>query len=110
MNNIPKLNLFGHVEASKIDSGFNIPTPNLNKVDEVQPESFKNVFSSLVNDVNHQMEKPDALLSDLMSGKPNVDVHDVMTAIAKAELGLTISTSITTKVIQSYEKIMQIQV
>lgn len=110
MHNIPKMSLFGHIEASKVDTGFTMPTPRLDKVDDVQPESFKNVFSSLVNDVNHQMEKPDALLADLMSGKQNVDVHDVMTAMAKAELGMTISTTITTKVIQAYDRIMQIQV
>ena len=46
----------------------------------------------------------------VLFGKSNVDIHDVMTAMAKAELGVNIATGITGKVIQAYEKITQIQV
>ena len=45
----------------------------------------------------------------VMEENGNADIHDVMTAMAKAELGVTVATNITTKVIQAYEKITQIQ-
>ena len=44
------------------------------------------------------------------SGNKNVDVHDVMTAMSKAELSITIATTVTGKVIQAYDKIMQLQI
>ena len=67
-------------------------------------------MSDLVQNVNNEIAKPDALLADLMSGKPNVDVHDVMTAMAKAELGVSVATQITTKIINAYDRISQIQI
>jgi len=45
-----------------------------------------------------------------MMGSENVDIHDVMTAMAKAELAVNIATTATGKVIQAYDKIMQIQI
>ena len=110
MDNIQKLNLFGHVEAAKIDSGLPLKAPFIDEINSTQKSDFKTVFSGLAQELNTNMERPDALLADLISGKPNVDIHDVMTAISKAELGLTISTQITTKVIQAYDRVSQIQV
>ena len=40
----------------------------------------------------------------------NVDIHDVMTAMSKAELAVNITTTVTGKVIQAYDKIMQLQI
>jgi flagellar hook-basal body complex protein FliE len=46
----------------------------------------------------------------MMSGSHNVDIHDVMIASAKAEININVMTSVVGKVIQAYDKIMQIQV
>ena len=73
-------------------------------------EDFKTVFSGLVEDLNAQLSEPDNLLKDVMSGNKNVDIHDVMTAMAKSEISVNIATQLTGKVIQAYDKIMQIQV
>ena len=43
-------------------------------------------------------------------GNENVDVHDVMTAMSKAELSITVATTAVGKVIQAYDKIMQLQI
>ena len=110
MDNIQKLNLFGHVETAKLESGLPIKASFIDELQQTQKPDFKTVFSGLAQELNQSMEKPDALLADLVSGKPNVDIHDVMTAISKAELGLSISTQITTKVIQAYDRVSQIQV
>ncbi|DAB05241.1 TPA: flagellar hook-basal body complex protein FliE, partial [Candidatus Gastranaerophilales bacterium HUM_14] len=53
---------------------------------------------------------PDNLLKDVMSGNKNVDIHDVMTAMAKSEISVNIATQITGKVINAYDRVMQISV
>ena len=45
-----------------------------------------------------------------MMGSQNVDIHDVMVAMSKAEISVNIATTAVGKVIQAYDKIMQIQI
>ena len=71
---------------------------------------FKGVLSGLVENFNKDLNAPDNLLKDVMSGSDDVDIHDVMTAMAKAEINVNVATQITGKIIQTYDKIMQIQV
>lgn len=71
--------------------------------------SFTDVMTGLVKEVNSTVKAPDAVLESAMLGN-GADVHDVMIAMSKAEVGLNITTQMTTKVIQAYEKIMAIQV
>lgn len=106
-NAVPNIELFGSITTSKLDSQSGI---RMDKINEVGQSDFKNMFTNMLNNLNHEVEKPDALLQDLMTGNKNVDIHDVMTAVAKAELGVNIATQITGKVLQTYEKVMQIQV
>ena len=82
----------------------------MNRVEEPSTANFSSVMSGLVENLNTQMSAPDNLLKEAMMGSQNVDVHDVMTAMSKAELSVTIATNITGKVIQAYDKIMQIQI
>ena len=86
---------YGHV--SNIDS----PTAT---------SSFKDVMSNMVSSVNEQISKPDDLLAKAASGTGDVDVHDVMIAMSQAEVTLTVATNAVSKVIQAYDKIVQIQV
>lgn len=108
MNHVPKLNLFGHVDAAKFSDGVNLPSAA--PLEKMEKTSFKDVMGDLVQSVNNEIDKPDALLADLMSGKPNVDVHDVMTAMAKAELGVSVAAQVTTKIINAYDRVSQIQI
>ncbi len=72
--------------------------------------SFKDVMTNMVSNINDQMNQPDDLLAKAASGTGDVDVHDVMIAMSKAELTLTVATNAVSKVIQAYDKIVQIQV
>ena len=45
-----------------------------------------------------------------MEENGNADIHDVMTAMAKAEINVNVATQFTGKIIQTYDKIMQLQV
>ena len=82
----------------------------MNRVEEVGTADFSSVMSGLVENINTQMEAPDNLMKDVMMGSENVDIHDVMTAMSKAELSISIATTVTGKVIQAYDKIMQLQI
>ena len=107
----PRYDLEARIQHSKIDSwGYNMPSARMNRVEEVGTADFSSVMSGLVENLNTTMEAPDNLLKDAMMGNQNVDVHDVMTAMSKAELSITIATTVTGKVIQAYDKIMQLQI
>ena len=107
----PRYDLEARIQHSKIDSwGYDIPSARMNRVEEPSTANFSSVMSGLVENLNTQMSAPDNLLKEAMMGSQNVDVHDVMTAMSKAELSVTIATNITGKVIQAYDKIMQIQI
>ena len=71
---------------------------------------FKNVLSCMVSNLNHEIEKPDQLLTQQMMGNTDVDIHDVMTAVAKAELGVTLATQVTSKVVTAYNTVMNISI
>lgn len=89
-------------------TGFALPK-NM-ETNPVEKTEFKNVLSDLANNLNTEMNAPDKLLTDLVSGRNGVDVADVMTAMSKAEISVTVATTAVTKVIQAYDKISQIQV
>ncbi len=71
--------------------------------------SFKNVMLDTVGKVNETLAKPDAMMMETITNG-TYDVHDVMLAGAKAELAVTITAQLTTKVVQAYDRILQIQV
>lgn len=107
----PRYDLEARIQHTKLDSwGYDMPSARMNRVEEVGTADFSSVMSGLVENLNTQMSAPDNLLKEAMMGSENVDVHDVMTAMSKAELSISIATTITGKVIQAYDKIMQLQI
>ncbi len=103
----PKINLNDRMEHSKISST-QLRNVRLNSVEQPETTDFKAVFSGLVENLNQELNAPDQVTKDAISGK--ADVHDVMAAIAKSEIQLNIATTTIGKVLQTYEKIMQIQI
>jgi flagellar hook-basal body complex protein FliE len=71
--------------------------------------SFLDTLRSTLQNANETLQKPDELLNDAVAGG-KADVHDVMIANAKAELTVNIASQSTTKLVQAYDKITQIQV
>ena len=107
----PKYDLEARIQHTKLDSwGYDIPSARMNRVEEPSTTDFSSVMSGLVENLNTDMNAPDNLLKDVMMGNENVDVHDVMTAMAKSEISINVATQLTGKVIQAYDKVMQIQV
>ena len=70
--------------------------------------SFKDVVVDMMNEMNETTNKPQELLADAMQGK--ADIHDVMAAVAKSELTVQAAATVTGKILQTYEKIMQITI
>ena len=70
--------------------------------------SFKDTMANMINEMNEITKQPEQLTQDAMQGK--ADIHDVMAAIAKSELTVQTATTVTGKILQTYEKIMQIQI
>ena len=107
---VPNINLFERIQPTKLDMDSGLDTMRLQRVEKPETQDFKAVFSGLVENLNVQMEAPDNLMKDVAMGNSNVDIHDVMTAMSKAELAISVATTVTGKVIQAYDKIMQLQI
>ena len=105
--NIPKIELSGYVR--NMDNVRSMPPLELGSIDTPKA-NFKEVVSNLADGLNQQLNAPEKLLKSAMSGDSDVDIHDVMTAMSKADLTVSVATQVTGKVIQAYEKIMQISV
>ncbi len=107
---VPNVNIFSDMLSSMPIDEFSqkgFGSANIKESDNV---SFKNVLSGMVSKLNNEIDKPDQLLNEQMMGNPEVDIHDVMTAMAKAELGISMATQITSKVVNAYSTVMQISI
>ena len=109
MEDYQKVNLSGRIQNNPNIGTLNL-TPNINLSEGPEQSSFKDTIAGLAGNLNQQMNAPDNLLKKVMNGDDDVDIHDVMTAMAKAEMSVSIATQVTSKVIQAYDKIMQISV
>lgn len=100
-------NLTGLVQNTPFSFGSMQP---LDSTEGVKSVSFKDTMGGLAQNLNQGLNAPDKLLKGAMAGDEGVDIHDVMTAMAKAEMTVSVATQVTSKVIQAYDKIMQISV
>lgn len=92
-----------------VKNPFQSGMPRLQLDTGVQKPSFQDAIMNTLNHVNEASAVPDAMMHDAMT-TGGVDVHDVMVANAKAELLVSITTQVATKVVQAYDKILQIQI
>ena len=112
-NYVPKLNLELNFDKKITQTKFYPSSPpiRLNSIDENNNNipSFAEVIKGMATEINQTVKAPDQMLHDMALGK-GPDIHDVMVSISKADITINMTTAITTKVVQSYDKIMQIQV
>ena len=107
----PRYDLQARIHHTKFDPGIGrMPSARMSRIETNEIPDFKQVMSGLVEKFNADVNAPDGMLKDVMSGNDDVDIHDVMTAMAKAEININVATQITGKIIQTYDKIMQLQV
>ena len=101
------LNLTGKI--SKTEENFFKNAPKIDEIENSKGSSFQDVMLNMVNEMNNQLQAPDAMLKEVVAATGKYDIHDVMIALSKADIGVNIATTAATKVLQTYEKIMQIQ-
>lgn len=107
----PHYDLAARIQHTKLDTGISGMYPaRMTRMEEPAAVDFKGVLSGLIENFNKELNAPDNLLKDVMSGSDDVDIHDVMTAMSKAEINVNVATQITGKIIQAYDKIIQLQV
>ncbi len=107
---VPNVNIFSGVSSSMPIDEFSQKGFGISNINQTEGASFKNVLSGLVSNLNSEIEKPDQLLQAQMMGNSDVDIHDVMTAVAKAEIGLSMATQMTSKVVNAYNTVMNISI
>ncbi|EKE03985.1 MAG: hypothetical protein ACD_20C00122G0007 [uncultured bacterium] len=105
---IPKVQLQQDIAETKLNT-FQNPM-RLNSIG-TSPEvpQFKEVLTGMIRELDTSVKAPDQIMQDAMTGN-GADIHDVMIAMAKAELSVNVATQVTTKVVQAYEKVIAIQV
>jgi flagellar hook-basal body complex protein FliE len=107
IGSIPKLSLDG------VNNPFQTSMSNLMpkvspELDATEKPDFKSALANLADKLNTAVTVPDGMMHDAMT-TGSVDVHDLMVANAKAELLVSVTTQVATKVVQAYDKILQIQ-
>ena len=108
-SNFPQYDLASRIQHTKFDTGIGSKMPRA-RMNRIECPDFKQVFTGLMENLNAEANAPDNLLKDVMSGNKNVDIHDVMTAMSKSEISVSIATQMVGKVINAYDRISQISV
>ncbi len=107
---VPNINIFSDLSRSMPIDEFSQKGFGVSSLSESPDSDFKTVLSGLVSNLNNEVQKPDQLLNQQITGSSEVDIHDVMAAITKAELGITMASQITSKVVNAYNTVMQISI
>ncbi len=107
---VPNMNIFSNIHNSMPIDDFSKQGFGVSKLKETNSPDFKSVLAGMVSNLNNEIEKPDQLLNAQMAGNKEVDVHDIMTAVAKAEVGINLATQVTTKVVAAYNAVMNISI
>ena len=102
MNKLNQVNFFTQKHIEPINGSISLNS------EDTKVKSFKDTFADMIGELNEVTQKPQVLTNDFMQGK--ADIHDVMTAIAESEITVQAATTMTGKILQTYEKIMQIQI
>ncbi|HEY66046.1 MAG TPA: flagellar hook-basal body complex protein FliE [Caldilineae bacterium] len=84
------------------------------QADRARPEAVGGAsFGELVRDaleqLNRLQQEADDAATRLALGEP-VDLHDVMIAVQKADLGFQLALQVRNKLIEAYQEIMRMQV
>ena len=81
----------------------------LNKVQEKENISFKDVLLRELYNVSELEKTADAITTDFISGKTD-NIHSVLIAAEKASIALQLLVEIRDKVIDAYNEIMRMQI
>lgn len=107
---VPNINIFSNMSTAMPIDDFSKKGFGMSNISASEGTSFKNVLTGMISNLNNEISRPDDLLAQQMAGSQEVDIHDVMTAISKAELGVTMAAQMTSKVVSAYNTIMNLSI
>jgi flagellar hook-basal body complex protein FliE len=73
------------------------------------PTSFKDTVKAMLEDVNDKLNVSDQNARDLADGKTN-DLEKVVSSVEEANLALSFTMAVRTKLLEAYQQISQMQV
>ncbi len=81
----------------------------LKKTDFKSTENFTDVLNNALNQVVNDVKSADDLSNKLATGDVK-DLHQVMIAMEKADLGVQLTVQVRNKIVEAYQEIMRMQV
>lgn len=81
-------------------------TAGIGQSKEEQGGSFFDTLNDALNEVNKLHEEADRAVVELSSGK-EVDIHNTMIALEKAEISFQLMMQVRNKIVTAYETIMR---
>lgn len=81
---------------------------NLNELDKSESENFKNILSDALQEVDGLQKKADEIVFEFSAGRVD-NVHDVMVALEKADVGLKMAVEVRNKLMDAYREIMNLR-
>ncbi|KJS23496.1 MAG: hypothetical protein VR72_01380 [Clostridiaceae bacterium BRH_c20a] len=77
--------------------------------DKKTSAGFKDVLEQALAEVNNLQNSADSTAIAFASGHPNIDIHDVMIGMEKAQLALQLTIEVRNKLVEAYQEIMRMQ-
>lgn len=96
-----------HVKGKGINSTNKELVNSIEEQDQVA--SFKTTLSSFLDEVNDLQTKANESIENLATGKVE-NVHEVMIAMAKAEVSFKFMMETRNKLVETYKEVMRMQV
>ena len=94
--------------------------PSLEQITKPQPiqeggkvskgNSFSDMLSSAMSEVNDLQVQADQKIESVTTGKGNVSTHEAMIALEKADVAFQLMSAIRSKIIRAYEEVLRTQV
>ena len=82
----------------------------LSGADEVAGVDFSEKLKAAVDQVNHAQMGADKLSEQFVSDQSNVDLHEVMISLQKANVSFQSMVQVRNKLVTAYQEIMNMQV
>ncbi len=80
------------------------------KQKKAEGQEFENLISGFINDVKTDQIDAKKLTEDFVTGKGNIEIHDVMIAGEKAKTSLQLLMEIRNKTLDMYKELTRIQI
>ncbi|GKS68044.1 flagellar hook-basal body complex protein FliE [Nitrosomonas sp. PY1] len=79
-------------------------------VDSVGKVDFSEKLESAINQINNAQKKADTLSEQFISDQPNIDLHEVMISLQKANVSFQSMVQVRNKLVTAYQEVMNMQV